>query len=90
MVSAVLVRNSQALHEEIGAYITPFNRMLEHYPSIARFLTPETPRGAAYLNRMVTGEATIIAYLNDFKLLLVVTLLTLVLVPLIRRPVAST
>jgi hypothetical protein len=33
----------------------------------------------------VTGEATIIAYLNDFNLLLTVTLLTLCLVPFIRR-----
>ncbi len=84
--AAALVRNGQALHEEIGAHITPFNRALDLYPSVSRFLHPDTPRGAAYLDRMVSNEATIIAYLNDFKLLMVISLLTLLLVPLIRRP----
>jgi DHA2 family multidrug resistance protein len=86
--AAVLVQNMQVLHEQIGAYITPFNRALQQTPAIERLLTPDSARGAAALNRLVTGEATIIAYLNDFKLLLVVTLLTLCLVPLIRRPPA--
>lgn len=85
MVSAALVRASQALHEEIGAHITPFNRALELYPGMGRLLEPETARGAAFLNRMVSTEATVIAYLNDFNLLLIITVLTLFLVPVIRR-----
>jgi DHA2 family multidrug resistance protein len=87
--AAVLVSNAQALHEEIGAHITPFNRMLRHHPSIQGLLSADTARGATFLNRMVSDEALIIAYLNDFKLLLLVTLLTLCLVPLIRRPITS-
>ena len=87
MCAAALVRNGQALHEEIGAHVTPFNRALDLYPSVGSFLRTTTPRGAAYLDRMVSSEATIIAYLNDFKLLMIVSLLTLLLVPLIRRPV---
>ncbi len=89
MVAAVLVSNGQILHEEIGAYITPFNRALDLYPSLGSLMAPETARGAIFLNRMVNAEATVIAYLNDFKLLLAVTLLTLCLVPLIRRPIPS-
>jgi len=89
MVAAVLVSNGQILHEEIGAYITPFNRALDLYPSLGSLMAPETARGAVFLNRMVNAEATVIAYLNDFKLLLAVTLLTLCLVPLIRRPIPS-
>ena len=87
MCAAALVRNNQALHEEIGAHITPFNRALDLYPAATKFLHPDTQRGAAFLDRMVSGEATIIAYLNDFKLLMTISLLTLLLVPLIRRPV---
>ncbi len=86
MVAAVLVSHGQVLHEQIGAYINPFNRALHHYPAIAGLLNAETARGAAFLNRMVNAEATVIAYLNDFKLLLGVTLLTLILIPLIRSP----
>jgi DHA2 family multidrug resistance protein len=85
MVAAALVSHMQALHEEIGAHVNPFNRALHLHPSIEPLLSADTARGAIFLNRMVTGEATIIAYLNDFKLLLTVTLLTLCLVPFIRR-----
>ena len=87
VVAAALVRNSQILHEEIGAHITPFNRALDLYPSLSRFLHPDTPRAAAFLDRMVNTEATIIAYLNDFNLLFIISLCTLLLIPLIRRPV---
>jgi len=86
--AAVLVQNMQVLHEEIGAFITPFNRALHQTPAVERMLNPDSAHGVAALNRLVNAEATIIAYLNDFKLLLVVTLLTLCLVPLIRRPPA--
>ncbi len=89
MVAAALVSHGQTLHEEIGAYINPFNRALQNYPSLGTLMNPESTRGALFLNRMVNGEATIIAYLNDFKLLLLVTLLTLCLVPLIRQPMTG-
>jgi DHA2 family multidrug resistance protein len=87
MVAAILVTHSQVLHEQIGALVTPFNRALGMYPALDHLLTPGSARGAVFLNRMVNAEATIIAYLNDFRLLLAVTLLTLCLVPLIRRPI---
>lgn len=82
--AAMLVQNMQALHEEIGAHVTPFNRALQGSQALERLIDPETARGAALLNRLVNGEATIIAYLNDFRLLLGVSLITLCLVPLIR------
>lgn len=84
--AAMLVQNIQALHEEIGAHVTPFNRALRHVPALDTLIDPDTARGVAMLNRLVNGEATIIAYLNDFKLLLAVSLITLCLVPLIRPP----
>jgi len=89
IMAATLVRNSQALHEELGAHITPFNRALDLYPSLERYLSPDTRLGAAFLNRMVSSEATIIAYINDFKLELIISLASLLLIPLIRRAPAQ-
>lgn len=86
MVAAVLVSNGQVLQEQIGAHINPFNRALQHYAELNSLLAADTPRSAAFLHRMVNAEATVIAYLNDFKLLLGVTLLTLCLIPLLRQP----
>lgn len=90
MVAAILVQNGQRLHEEIAGYVTPFNRAMHQSPALERFVGGATQRSAAFLDRMVNAEATIIAYLNDFKLLLGVTLLTLCLIPLLRRAPAAT
>jgi DHA2 family multidrug resistance protein len=85
MMAAALVRGNQSFHEQLGTHITPFNRALDAYPSLGRLMDPDTRIGAAYLDRMVSNEATVIAYLNDFWLLALVSLGTLALLPLLRK-----
>jgi len=53
---------------------------------VARFWDPSTAAGAALLNEEVTRQAQIMAYANDFKLLLLLSIPTAVLVLLMRRP----
>ena len=51
-----------------------------------------TEAGKAMLDGMITQQAALIAYLNDFKLLMILTLLTVPLVMLIgttRTPSAA-
>jgi DHA2 family multidrug resistance protein len=50
----------------------------------AAILDPSTDTGRALLENLVTQQATIIAYANDFKLMLWMTLLAFPLVLLIR------
>ena len=83
VVSALLVSNGQANHAEIAAYVTPYNRLLEA-PAIAHALSPYTAAGRAALDGLVTTQATIISYINDFKLLMVLCLIALPLVLLLR------
>jgi DHA2 family multidrug resistance protein len=85
VMAAMLVRNNQAMHEELGSHINPFNRALDLYPAAGRFLDPDTRPGAVFLDRMVNTEALTIAYLNDFMLLCLVSLASVLLVPLLRR-----
>ena len=82
VTSALLTRNSQILHEQIGSYITPFNRVLQQY----KWLDPRTIHGAAVLDQMIQQQAQIIAYLDDFKLLIFTSLPALLLLLLLRRP----
>jgi MFS transporter, DHA2 family, multidrug resistance protein len=82
ITSTVLARNTQALHEVIGASATPFNRALE---AIGAF-NPATHHGAAMLDRLVSRQAEIIAYVNDYVLLICTTLPALLLLPLMRWP----
>lgn len=82
VTSTVLSRNTQALHEVIGASLTPFNRALT---AIGAF-NPHTLQGAAILDRVVSRQAEIIAYVDDYVLLICTTLPALLLLLVMRRP----
>ncbi len=82
VTSTVLARNTQALHEVIGASLTPFNRAL----SGIRALNPATHHGIALLDRLVNQQAAIIAYMNDYVLLICTTLPAVLLLLVMRRP----
>jgi DHA2 family multidrug resistance protein len=82
VTSTVLARNTQALHEVIGASVTPFNRALA---AIGAF-NPRTHHGVALLDRVVNKQAEIIAYANDYVLLICTTLPAVLLLLLMRRP----
>jgi DHA2 family multidrug resistance protein len=55
------------------------NRVFES-PTIAQFWNPATAAGRAALDAMITQQAQIIAYIDDFKLLMIATL---VVIPLL-------
>jgi DHA2 family multidrug resistance protein len=71
--TALLTNNTEVNHADISANITPVNRALQD-PSIAQFLSPVTAAGRAALDALVTQQAQVIAYIDDYKLLLIATL----------------
>lgn len=85
VVSSLLVQNTQANHAQIAKYVTPFNRMFE-LPAIAHFWSPSTAAGRAALDAEITRQATTIAYIDDFKLMMIIALVAMPLVLLLRRP----
>ncbi len=81
--SALLTQSTQIVHEEITSSTTPFNHNLQAGGANALWnLT--IPQGYAALNAEVTRQASIIGYINDFKLLFIVSLLLLPLLLLMR------
>jgi DHA2 family multidrug resistance protein len=76
------------MHARLGESVTPFNQALAD-PSAA-MLDPSTETGRALLDNLITQQATIIAYANDFKLMLVVSLLAFPLILLVRPRPATT
>ncbi|MBS0532530.1 MAG: DHA2 family efflux MFS transporter permease subunit [Proteobacteria bacterium] len=79
MVIANLTSKTTYMHERLGAQITPFNDALQ-FPDIAGALNLTTQAGKAMLDGIVTQQANMIAYLNDFKLLMVLTMAAMPLV----------
>ncbi|MBK1657813.1 DHA2 family efflux MFS transporter permease subunit [Paracraurococcus ruber] len=84
-LAALLTRNTQIMHANLAEHVTPLNRMFD-LPNIHRFWDPSTAQGAAALNAEVTRQSSIIAYGNDFHLLMLLALGMLLLLPLMRRP----
>ncbi|HEY1935980.1 MAG TPA: DHA2 family efflux MFS transporter permease subunit [Acetobacteraceae bacterium] len=82
VVTTVMARNTQVLHETIGATVTPFNRAID----AIRMLNPMHPHGAALLDRIVNNQASIIAYVDDYKLMIFTSVPSLLLLLLMRRP----
>jgi DHA2 family multidrug resistance protein len=88
IVIAYLTNKTIIMHARLMEGVTPFNQALAD--PAAAMLNPATEGGLARLDEVVTQQATLIAYANDFKLLMVLTLLAFPLILLIRpRPVAG-
>ncbi|MHA6719534.1 DHA2 family efflux MFS transporter permease subunit [Sphingomonas sp. RS6] len=85
IVTAVLARSVQESHESIGAHVT--SQTLEGLNTgLLGGLGGSTDTAIALLNAEVTRQATMIAYLNDFWLMAIVTAISVPLVLLLRRP----
>jgi DHA2 family multidrug resistance protein len=86
VTSSMLARNSQVLHAEIGASVNPFNRALQTGGAVQQNLAPATHHGVMMLDRLVNQQAQIIAYMDDYKMMIFTTLPALLLLLLMRRP----
>jgi DHA2 family multidrug resistance protein len=79
MVIANLTSKTTYMHERIGEAVTPFNNALQ-FPDVSSILNTHTDAGRAMLDAIVTQQAAVIAYANDFKLLMVLCILCMPLV----------
>ncbi len=84
LVIFLLTRNTQIVHSELVAHVTPFNDALGELGP-AQFWSRATTVGLAALDAEVTKQASIVAYADDFKLMMLVALVALPLIFLLRR-----
>jgi DHA2 family multidrug resistance protein len=85
IVNALLVTNTQVNHADISAHVTATNRAFQD-PAVAQFLSPFTAAGRAALDSVITTQAQIIAYIDDYKLLMIATLMVIPLLIVFRKP----
>ena len=85
VVNAQLTRNTQVNHAGIALFVNPVNRLFEA-PAIAQFWNPLTAAGRAALDAVVTGQAQIIAYVDDYKLLMIATIAVTPLLLVFKKP----
>ena len=81
VVQALLVSNTQIVHATLSEHISPWNLMARD-PALAAQLANHS--GAAALNAGVTAQAAMIAYIDDFQLMFILTLAAMPLLFLVR------
>jgi len=81
VLTAILVSKTQIIHSSLSEHITPYSDNI-----------PATEVGIAFLNATITRQAAMVAYINDYKFMMVLLIVSIPLVLLIREPttVAST
>jgi DHA2 family multidrug resistance protein len=88
VVSYLLTRNNQVNHATIASHVTAFNHAFDN--SIVRHvLSPWTASGRAALDQVIQTQASIISYIDDFKLMMILSLAAIPLVLLLRSAPTS-
>jgi len=85
IVMTLLSRNTQINHAEIASRLTPYG---ENTQQMMQMIGPNATTGLAALNGEVTRQASAIAFLNDFWLMMVMTAVAIPLL-LLLKPVRS-
>jgi DHA2 family multidrug resistance protein len=84
IVSAQLVRMTQVAHADMASSITE-QTIPTVDPTLLQTIAPQGSTALAVINAEVTRQALFIAYLDDFKLMMLVTFAVLPLLLLMRR-----
>jgi DHA2 family multidrug resistance protein len=83
MMGYLLVRNSAVTQAGLVEHVTPFRQVVGDH---AQQLGLAIPGGRAALAQLVTAQAESVAFIDNFKLMMFVSLLAIPLVMLVQRP----
>lgn len=86
ITEALQVQMTQVNHATISAAVTPFNRALQVGGAISHTLNPATPKGAALLNSIIDKQANIIGYIDDFKLMMLLSIPAMLVLFMMKKP----
>lgn len=85
VMMTLLAQSTQVSHADIASVLTPFRDTLQA-PWLPQIWDWHTTAGAVALDREVTRQAQTIGYLNDFTVMMWITLLAAPLLLLLRKP----
>jgi len=85
VVETMLDRSTLVNHADLAVNASPFNWALAA-PDVQRYWDLHTTAGMAALNAEINRQAAMIAYLNDFRLMMVITIVAIPLLVLLHVP----
>jgi DHA2 family multidrug resistance protein len=84
IMNALVVANTQTMHSSIAAHVIPSDATVR--TMLPPMFNPDTAAGITALNAEVTRQATMIAYIDDFKLMFIITIACMPMLLLMRTP----
>ena len=84
IVTLLLARNLQVSHSDLAAHITPYS-LPPINPAITQGLPPITDTAIAMMDAEVNRQALMIAYIDDFRLMMIISLCVIPLLLFLRK-----
>ena len=84
VVTVLLAHNLQISHSDLASHITPYS-LPQIPPAIAQGAPPLTDMAVAMMDAEINRQALMIAYIDDFHLMMIVSLLAIPMVLLLRK-----
>jgi DHA2 family multidrug resistance protein len=88
VLEALLAENTQVVHSRLVENLRPDNPLM-HMPFAALPFSLATPSGIAALNAAVTRQAAMVAYIDDYALMMFIVVVCVPLLLLVRRAAAK-
>jgi DHA2 family multidrug resistance protein len=85
VVQALLVRNTQIAHASLGAHVNYANPALQD-AGVSTVYNVANGAGMTALNGEITRQASMIAYVDDYWLMMILTIAVIPLLLLVRKP----
>jgi DHA2 family multidrug resistance protein len=85
IVVALLAENTQIVHSRLVEHLRPDNPFAQS-PYLRQPFSLTTPSGVAALNAEATRQAAMVAYIDDFKIMMILVIVALPLLLLLRQP----
>jgi MFS transporter, DHA2 family, multidrug resistance protein len=85
IVEVLLAENTQIVHSRLIEHLRPDNPLTQ-VPYLMPPFSLTTPAGVAALNAEATRQAAMVAYIDDFKLMMIIIIVALPLLLLLRTP----
>ena len=80
----LLTQNIQRMHASLAGHVTAYN-MTANAAAASAHIDVTTAKGLMMLDRLITDQGTMLAYIDDFRLMMILTLLTIPFLLLFRR-----
>jgi len=84
IMNALVVANTQTMHGSLAAKLVPSDSVVR--AQLPRMFDPSTAGGITALNNEVTRQASMVAYVDDFRLMFVITIACMPMLLLMRKP----